>query len=74
MKHIVLYGPGTSPALLVEDDQAKEIKKAFENGESFSVNFKGTETLVKEQSCWAMKIDDFVERRGGDRRSDNEEK
>lgn len=59
MKHIILFGPGTSPTLLVDDEKAEEIRHKFESGESFEVRDQSSILLVKENTCWAMKIDNF---------------
>lgn len=61
MKHLILFGPGTSPTMFVEDTEAEEIKEKFRNGESFEVNRGNTTLIVREKQCWAMKIEEFDE-------------
>ena len=65
MKHVIFYGPGSSPTLLVEDDQAAEITEKFKKGEPFEVSFAGSVVYVRENACWAMKVEEFKDRREG---------
>jgi hypothetical protein len=62
MKHLVLFGPGTSPTVLVNDDQANDIKEKFLRGEGFEVCHGNTTLIVREKECWALKIEEFDER------------
>ena len=59
MKHLVLFGPGTSPTVLVDDEQALSIAEKFRNGEGFEVSHGNTTLIVKEKECWALKIEEF---------------
>lgn len=63
MKHIILYGPGTTPYMLVDDQKAVEITGKFKNGEAFEVESGNSMIYVRENSCWAMKVEEFEERR-----------
>lgn len=63
MKHIVLFGPGTSPNLIVDDEEAKEIEKKFDSGEEFEVKQETTRFKFKQDQCWAIKIEDFKDHR-----------
>lgn len=63
MKHVIFYGPGSSPTLLVDDDQAVEITAKFKKGEPFEVSFAGSVIYVRENACWAMKVEEFKDRR-----------
>lgn len=64
MKHIILYGPGaTAPHLVVEDHEADAIRAAFEKGEAFEAKHGSSITVIKENCCWAMKIEAFDDRR-----------
>ena len=68
MKHIIFYGPGTSPNIIVSDEEAIKIKENFESGKSFDIKYGDNDVLyVRENLCWAMKVQDFHERRKCDR-------
>lgn len=66
MKNIIIYGPGTSPVILVEDAVAEEITQKFKKGEAFEVNQGNAMVYVREKSCWAIKVEDFKDRRRSD--------
>lgn len=63
MKQIILYGPGSMPHILVSDDEAEIIKDKFHKGESFEVKQPQSILLVRENMCWAIKIEEFSDRR-----------
>lgn len=71
MKHIIIYGPGTSPTILVEDAVAAELTEKFKKGEAFEVNQENAMVYVRENTCWAIKVEDFKERRRHADRSDD---
>ena len=64
MKHIILYGPGSSPDILVGENEAEIIREKFSKGEGFEVKSGNALIIVREHMCWAMRIEDFNDRRG----------
>ena len=59
MKHVTLYGPGTSPNLLVTDEQAEALKDKVMSGENFDMQIQNEQLYVKGAQCWAVSVKEF---------------
>ena len=56
MKHIIFYGPGSSPYIVVSAEEAKLIEENFKDGKSFDITYdKGASVLhIRENQCLSL--------------------
>lgn len=70
MKHMIFYGPGTTPNILAEEDEADRIKKELmEDKDVEHIADTGEELVIKGKQVWAIESKPWT---GEGRRKDDQ--